>query len=89
MERRVATLEAATAKVQETLNSMQVTLARMEEKLASKDDVHSLGIRTAVLEERTTKLATTRGVGTMITLATAVVALVANWQHIFAYFRPH
>lgn len=89
MERRIASLEAKMDAVQTTLNAIQVTLARMEEKLASKEDVHKLETRTAVLEERTTKLASTRGVAGMLALATAAIALVSKWSEIFGYLTHH
>lgn len=105
MERRVASLEAKMDKVQDTLGSIQVTLARMEEKMVTKDDFSPIradvavvktsldakatSASVAVLDERTNKLASTRGVAGMLALATAALALISKWSDVIGYFTHH
>ncbi|MBR0560074.1 hypothetical protein [Neokomagataea anthophila] len=89
LTRRVGVLETKMDKVQETLGSIQVTLARIEASMATKDELHALAMHVAVLDERTNKLATTKGVAVMVSVAVAILTAAARWHDLVAHFTSH
>ncbi|WP_041249247.1 hypothetical protein [Gluconacetobacter diazotrophicus] len=86
MNHRVTALESKFDGIKDTLNAIQVTLTRIETTMATKDSMHAIEVRTAVLEERTGKLATTRSMSIMVGLAVAILTLAARWNDVVAHF---
>lgn len=69
----------------EIFSKLDLRLNTIETTTAKASALSAADTRLAVLEERTTKLATARGVAGMLALATAVMALLANWGHFLSY----
>ncbi|MBF0850465.1 hypothetical protein HKD27_05935 [Gluconobacter sp. R75690] len=72
LTRRVGALETKMDKVQEALVSIQVTLARMEEKAATKDELSNVRVEVAEMKGRVAKLPSLAQIAALLAIAGAI-----------------
>jgi len=70
---RVGVLEGKMDKVQDTLISIQVTLARIEERMATKDEIRRVEVDVAELKGRVAKLPSLAQIAALIAVAGAIL----------------
>ncbi|GCE85130.1 hypothetical protein [Komagataeibacter diospyri] len=82
----LAEIKASIA-TKDDISKLDIRLNTIEHTMATSESLAASNTRLAVLDERTTKLLTTRSAGVMMALAIGAITLVTRWHDILSSFH--